>query len=554
MLKASDFWHLMEQIIPFYVVLMIGYGLTRLNLIAPEHAPGISRWVSMLGVPAYTVHLLAFTDPYQVNLRLVAADVVSKALALFCGCLWWKLSKSGSIEGVIRIFMLATLPNTVLIGDALLQPLCGDEVHTQVNTIILMQSFLWYNICISLYETREVLLQEKQAITPLSDKDSNKGGVIHQELAFSFSVTASPANLSRHYSNLTKGGLQIIEIGVPGWNSNSSALSAGEKYRPGKCSDRFSEKTNNSFGSYSGVMEEESGQKSIRRPGGSALLSIAGPLERTISAAAGFLFPRTRSSTSLSFKRLVPTRNICDVEVAGDDLSASSFVIVEDDLGLAEAPEKRRETESYQHDNHRNSIFKKTTEACERLPVVHNEPVEIRREGVQVSGGHSRARWAVLGMKLINRLKTVPLTYASLIGFVYSLVARKYNWTMPYTVQTTLELISNTTIGMAVFIMGLAWARSGRLISCGWKALAFGVIVRFLIGPILMIISSKITALSGEPFRFSVLQATIPQGVISFVLAKEYGVDVPLFVTAVVFQLLIFVPIVLCYYVILDAL
>ncbi|KAL2611615.1 hypothetical protein R1flu_023307 [Riccia fluitans] len=493
MLTAEDFWHLIEHMIPFYVLLIIGYGLTKLNLITPEHGPGISRWVSILAVPLYVFHLLAFTDPYQINLRLVGADVVSKALALICGCLWWKFSKSGSIEGVIRFFMLATLPNTVLIGEALLKPLYGDIVHTQVTTIIFMQSFLWYNVCISMYEVRRVLLEEKRPITPLprfENSKSKEGGLIQhnmmnlQELGFSVPKPTSPAR--------TNGGLQVIRMEVPGWTSNSNAL-AGEKY-----SDRFNnpDKTNLSF--------------------------RTGSLERTISAPAGFLLPGTRSSFEL--------------------------VIVQDNLGSG--PEKERKEESYDKDADRKSIPKKNSGGFERSTIACNKPVEVLDPE---SRGFTRDPGGILILKVINRLKKVPLTYASIAGFVYSLLARKYGWTMPYPVQTSLELISDTCIGMSVFAMGMAWASSGRLISCGWKALLSGIILRFLVGPILMTVSSKMAVMSGEHFRFAVLQAVIPQGVISFVLSKEYGVEVPIFITAVVFQALIFIPIVLCYYVILDA-
>ncbi|KAL3694772.1 hypothetical protein R1sor_008423 [Riccia sorocarpa] len=535
MLSAVDFWHLVEHIIPVYAIVILAYALTKLNLIESEHVSGISRWVSFLGVPSYVFHLLAFNDPYQMSLRLVGADLISKSLALFCVCVWWRFSKSGSIEGVIGFFMLATLPNTVLVGDALLQPLYGEEVHTQVVTIIFMQSFLWYNICICLYETREVLLQENQSLPSLGNSGPDAAmskSSPHRRIDVSSKTNA----FDREPKNLESFHTDELELG--------SRLTSPETPVPADVLGR------------------------------SPLLGSAAVLKRTISAPAGFRFSRSRSSRSLSLKR-TPKGKVCDVATDfGEDESSSGFLTLEwiPDSGAAkfhraasrheadlvavvsisEHGDKEME-ETRDKDRHGQKEDHNLTISDGFPAVVHRKSVEIKREEI-VETSKAFSRWSKLGFKIINRIKKVPLTYASIAGFVYSLLAYKYNWDMPYPVRTSIELISQTAIGMAIFLMGLAWAKSGPLISCGWKALVYGTIVRFLIGPILMIISAKAVLMNGKSFQVAVLQAAIPQGVISFVLAKEYGVDVPLFNTAVVFQLAIFVPIVICYYVILEAL
>ncbi|KAL2643223.1 hypothetical protein R1flu_010810 [Riccia fluitans] len=530
MLTALDFWHLVEHIIPVYVVVILAYALTKSNLIAPEHAPGISRWVSLLGVPSYVFHLLAFNDPYQMSLRLVAADVVSKALALICSCLWWKFSKSGSIEGVIGFFMLATLPNTVLVGDALLQPLYGDEIHTQVVTIIFMQSFLWYNICICFYEAREVLLQEKEAAL-LTNSNLKDGRVLEHIVQVHDSNALAKEAEADKVKTYAPGNLASFR---------SNDFEVGDLR---KSSERFADAL-----------------------GAAALPRSAAILERTISAPAGFPFSRTRSSRSLSFKCTLKAK-VCDFDFVQENVSdgfaieqhsprpgAAEKIIAasRDDMDAVAVAitsgDANNEVEKM--GGKRNSTS--SDGVLELVTIVQRESVEIRREEVKISRGFSR--WGILGVKVIHRIRRVPLTYASLAGFIYSLIARKYNWDMPYPVRTSLELISQTAVGIAIFLMGLAWAKSGRLISCGWKVLVYGLIVRFIIGPILMIVSAKAVLMKGQAFQFAVVQAVISQGVISFVLAKEYGVDVPLFNTAVIFQLVIFIPIAICYYIILDAL
>ncbi len=63
-----------------------------------------------------------------------------------------------SFDWVISIFMLATLPNTVIVGIPLLQPMYG-EIALQGSICIISAQFLfWYNVCIVLFEVRAATL------------------------------------------------------------------------------------------------------------------------------------------------------------------------------------------------------------------------------------------------------------------------------------------------------------------------------------------------------------------------------------------------------------
>lgn len=63
-----------------------------------------------------------------------------------------------SFDWVISIFMLATLPNTVIVGIPLLQPMYG-EIALQGSICIISAQFLfWYNVCIVLFEVRAAAL------------------------------------------------------------------------------------------------------------------------------------------------------------------------------------------------------------------------------------------------------------------------------------------------------------------------------------------------------------------------------------------------------------
>lgn len=142
MLTLGVFWSFTEHVIPIYVLVLLGWGLYRFKVIQPVHSAGIFRFMSVVGIPAYGFHLLAFNDPYRVSLRLVGADALQKAAALTMGIMYCLFAKNGKLDHVINFFMLATLPNIVIVGDVLMEPLYGD-VHGKVVTLIFFQSLLW---------------------------------------------------------------------------------------------------------------------------------------------------------------------------------------------------------------------------------------------------------------------------------------------------------------------------------------------------------------------------------------------------------------------------
>ncbi|CAM6095512.1 unnamed protein product [Calypogeia fissa] len=488
MLTGKEFWHLIEHIIPVYVTVFLGWYLYRFKYILPVHAPGISRFVSLMGIPFYAFHLLAFNDPYQISLRLVGADILQKAVALLIGILYWAFAKNGKIDHVINFFMLATLPNTVLIGDALLDPLYGNIVDGKVVTIIFLQVVLWYNLTIALYEMR-IVLKEMQAQSDTED---------------------------------------AAAVGISTSHRSARAVSIGV------------------------VDKDDYGTKVAEKSGVTSYPDLsAAVLERTLSAPARVSISKVADIFTLqqSFSGSIPK---VDEGTSMEDFPASQdahdtrpydpFSLISGEPPNGRDPEVGRE-------GHEQSMKDKAEQHSGVVGVV--DP-EAQRKPQKRKMNYFRFS-TVVAYKVFNRLKYVPLTFASLLGFVYSMFAYKYHWTMPYYVQTSVELTSNGAVGMAIFILGMTWAMSGKLIACGWKKMTYGMLVRFIVGPFIMIVAALVLRLKGDNYRFAVLQAVIPQGVISFVLAKEYNLDVNEFSTAVVFQLLVFIPVVIVYYLVLGA-
>ncbi|GJN18253.1 hypothetical protein PR202_gb05394 [Eleusine coracana subsp. coracana] len=145
-----------------------------------------------------------------------------------------------------------------------------------------------------------------------------------------------------------------------------------------------------------------------------------------------------------------------------------------------------------------------------------------------------------------------PNTYSSLIGLAWSLVAFRWHISMPAIVAKSISILSDAGLGMAMFSLGLFMALQPRIIACGYRVAGYSMAVRFLIGPAVMAAASLAIGLRGTLLRIAIVQAALPQGIVPFVFAKEYNVHPAILSTAVIFGMLIALPITLFYYIILG--
>ncbi|KAJ8498327.1 hypothetical protein OPV22_008879 [Ensete ventricosum] len=145
-----------------------------------------------------------------------------------------------------------------------------------------------------------------------------------------------------------------------------------------------------------------------------------------------------------------------------------------------------------------------------------------------------------------------PNTYSSLIGLIWSLVAFRWHVAMPRIVEKSISILSDAGLGMAMFSLGLFMALQPRIIACGNTAAAFAMAVRFLAGPAVMAAASIAVGLRGTLLHVAIVQAALPQGIVPFVFAKEYNVHPTILSTAVIFGMLIALPITLVYYILLG--
>ncbi|KAK9060045.1 hypothetical protein SSX86_020749 [Deinandra increscens subsp. villosa] len=177
-------------------------------------------------------------------------------------------------------------------------------------------------------------------------------------------------------------------------------------------------------------------------------------------------------------------------------------------------------------------------------------PVEDSVAGKQMPPASVMTRLILIMVwrKLIRN----PNTYSSLIGLIWSLVSFRWHLAMPKIVEKSISILSDAGLGMAMFSLGLFMALQPKIIACGNQVASFAMAVRFLTGPAVMAAASIAVGLRGNLLHVAIVQAALPQGIVPFVFAKEYNVHPTILSTAVIFGMLIALPITLVYYIILG--
>ncbi|KAJ4830789.1 protein that induces appearance of [PIN+] prion when overproduced [Turnera subulata] len=145
-----------------------------------------------------------------------------------------------------------------------------------------------------------------------------------------------------------------------------------------------------------------------------------------------------------------------------------------------------------------------------------------------------------------------PNTYSSLFGVIWSLISFRFNIQMPSIVHGSISILSDAGLGMAMFSLGLFMALQPKIIACGKSVATFAMAVRFLTGPAVIAATSIAIGLRGVLLHVAIVQAALPQGIVPFVFAKEYNVHPDILSTAVIFGMLIALPITILYYVLLG--
>ncbi|XWS34500.1 hypothetical protein CRYUN_Cryun21dG0043700 [Craigia yunnanensis] len=642
MISWSDLYTVLTAVIPLYVAMILAYGSVRWwKIFSPDQCSGINRFVAIFAVPLLSFHFISTNDPYAMNFRFIAADTLQKIIMLFVLGLWTNFTRNGSLEWMITIFSLSTLPNTLVMGIPLLIAMYGPYSGMLMVQVVVLQCIIWYTLLLFLFEYRgaKILIMEQFPETAASivsfkvdsdvvsldgrdfletDAEIGEDGKLH--------VTVRKSNASRR---------SLGPCSLPALTPRPSNLTGAEIYSLSSSRNptpRGSNFNNSDFYSMMGIQGYPGRQSNFGPADMYSVQSSRGPTPRpsnfeenctVTSPRFGFYSAQTVptsypapnpefSSVTKNTKNSQPQQQQQQVQPQQQQKennkvnhdakelhmfvwSASASPVSEGgglhafggtDFGASEqsgrsdqgAKEIRMLVADHPQNgenkampaigdfNGEDSSFagrdgeereKEGPNGLNKLGSSSTAELHPKAAGAPELGGGKQMPPASVMTRLIlimvwRKLIRNPNTYSSLIGLVWSLIAFRWHVSMPKIIEKSISILSDAGLGMAMFSLGLFMALQPKIIACGNSVASFAMAVRFLTGPAVMAAASIAVGLRGTLLRIAIVQAALPQGIVPFVFAKEYNVHPAILSTAVIFGMLIALPITLLYYILLG--
>ncbi|KAI3733852.1 hypothetical protein L6452_13310 [Arctium lappa] len=642
MITGHDFYTVMSAMVPLYVAMILAYGSVRWwKIFTPDQCSGINRFVAIFAVPLLSFHFISMNNPYEMNFRFIAADTLQKIIMLVVLTLWANFTKNGSLEWMITIFSLSTLPNTLVMGIPLLIAMYGEYSGSLMVQVVVLQCIIWYTLLLFLFEYRgaKMLIMEQFPETAASivsfkvesdvvsldghdfletDAEIGNDGKLH--------VTVRKSNASRRSlglgslsamtprpSNLT--GAEIYSLSSSrnptprGSNFNHSDFYSMMGFPGGRLSN-FGPADAYSVQSSRGPTPRPSNFEESTAPGPLNMNSPRFgfyPAAQTVPASYPAPNPEIASTTVTKTSKSQQPQPQPQSQQNGSQNKANNHDAKElhmfvwsssaspvseggglhvfggNDFGATTEQPGRpdqqgaKEIRMLVSDHHQNGETKDTREDFsfggdregdeekeKEGQIVLNKlgsssTAELHPKGVPMEEGGAGKQMppASVMTRLIlimvwRKLIRNPNTYSSLIGLIWSLVSFRWDLAMPKIIEKSISILSDAGLGMAMFSLGLFMALQPKIIACGNSVASFAMAVRFLTGPAVMAAASIAVGLRGTLLHVAIVQAALPQGIVPFVFAKEYNVHPAILSTAVIFGMLIALPITLVYYIIMG--
>ncbi|PON95892.1 Auxin efflux carrier [Trema orientale] len=153
MISLADVYHVVTATVPLYVAMIIAYVSVRWwKLFTPDQCSGINKFVAKFSIPLLSFQILSENNPYKMNLKLILSDFLQKLLALIALTVITRVRSKGGLNFVITGLSVSILPNTLILGIPLLKAMYGDEAANMLPQIVALQSLIWYNLLLFLYE------------------------------------------------------------------------------------------------------------------------------------------------------------------------------------------------------------------------------------------------------------------------------------------------------------------------------------------------------------------------------------------------------------------
>ncbi|OWM89000.1 hypothetical protein CDL15_Pgr024018 [Punica granatum] len=522
MITSQDFYNVMCAMVPLYFAMFVAYGSVKWwKIFTPEQCSGINRFVAVFAVPILSFHFISQNDPYQMDTRFILADTVSKVLVLLILSVWAIVSNSG-LDWVITLFSVATLPNTLVMGIPLLKAMYGDFTQSLMVQVVVLQCIIWYTLLLFLFEYRAatqlirnqfpgpaaaaiskieldgdvISLDGRDPICTESEIDGN--GRIRVRIRRSTSsapdsALSSTVALTPRPSNLSNA--EIFSVNTPAHNHAYSYGDNGIAFANGDLGFGY-RATSPRLSGY-GSSDAYSLQPTPRASNFNEMDAIT--IATTVNNNGTPVWIRSPTTGRVLQKASSPMFPSVKMVWESPGKGVNSSLDPKD----INTPEKE-------------ISFRENV----KIPVL-DQADNTEAAAQQMPGPYVMLRLilTVVGRKLSRN----PNTYSSILGLLWSLISFKWNVGMPSLLKNSIKIISDAGLGMAMFSLGLFMALQPRIIACGGKMATISMSIRFFCGPLMMSAASIAVQLKGVRLHAAIVQAALPQGIVPFVFAREYG-------------------------------
>ncbi|KAM0829712.1 hypothetical protein ACQ4PT_066713 [Festuca glaucescens] len=596
MITGADFYHVMTAMVPLYVAMILAYGSVKWwHIFTPDQCSGINRFVALFAVPLLSFHFISTNDPYTMNLRFIAADTLQKLMMLAMLTAWSHLSRAGSLEWTITLFSLSTLPNTLVMGIPLLKGMYGEFSGSLMVQIVVLQCIIWYTLMLFMFEYRgaRMLITEQFPDTAgaiasiVVDPDvmslDGRSNAIETEAEVKddgkIHVTVRRSSASRSdiysrrsmgFSSTTPRPSNLTNAEIYSLQSSRNPTPRGSSFNHTDFYSMVGRSSNfgaaDAFGLRTGATPRPSNYEDDKAkhqqipalpgaaghypaPNPAVAAAPKGPRKAAAAATNGqakgedlhmFVWSSSASPVSDVFGGGAPDYN--------DGAAGKSPRKID---GAKDSREDYVERDDFSFGNRGAALHDRDAEAGDEKAMTADPGGNAMGAGPTAMPPTSVMTRLILIM-VWRKLIRNPNTYSSLIGLIWSLVCFRWNIEMPAIVVKSISILSDAGLGMAMFSLGLFMALQPRIIACGNKVATYAMAVRFLAGPAVMTAASFAVGLRGTLLHVAIVQAALPQGIVPFVFAKEYNVHPAILSTAVIFGMLIALPITLAYYILLG--
>ncbi|KAH0465819.1 hypothetical protein IEQ34_005922 [Dendrobium chrysotoxum] len=473
------------------------------KIFSPKQCFGINRFAAHFACPFLFFDVIPRFQLKNINLPFLATDSISKVLVLLILLNWVNFVKSGSLEWLITLFSLTTLPTALIVGIPLLTSMYGKEQEAR-NSMMM-------KICEKSAQLENNTSEEYVYIS-IAEDNTEGPSELHDTICF-------VCQKSKHNSIIEESGRK--------------------ETKKVKCRRLMMIK----------LIMKTVYFKLVRNP--NAYASLLGLLWILISSSLNGLITLF-SLTTLPNTLIVGSPS--SLPMYGNEQEARNSIMMniseksvqlennigEEDVHISIAEEN---TEGLSELQDSVSVQKASNGVYEKSE--HSRDIEESegKENKKVESG--RLMMIKLIMKMVCfKLVRNPNAYASLLGLLWVLISSRLKIKKPLIMDNSVKILSNTGQGMAVFSLGI--------IACGNRLAVYGMLTRFVAGPATMLLSSVLVGLRKTTLSVAVVQAALPQAALTFVYAKEYDLHAELLSTVVIFGMIASLPVTILYSILLG--